>query len=936
MNRSSVLAVAALAIALTPLAACGDTRSEEQKLTDANLKIENMSFRSAVIELRNVLRANPKSLPARMALSRALVELQDFDAAEKEVERAIELGAAADDYMPLLAQIYVGRSAYAQVLAEIDTSKVNSPSVRSELEALRGNALMAMGSKSEADALFDQILAAGQSTEAQRIALLGKATLASDQADFTLAEKLARQSLEIAPDSAESFLRVGQLLLVQNKKLEAAEFLREENTTDQRLAPMDRFRLLGERAQAAMLNKDLDAAAAAAQAMSKINSNHPMSAYLRGQVAYQREDYDTAIEDLQAVAAKFPNFIPAQALLGAVSMRRGEYEQAEVFLSTAIAAQPDNASVRQLLAETRMRMSRPDAAAQTLRDGLRNDQGNSTLLTMLGRATAMQGGSDTGVSYLRQALEADPENLQARLALAAAYVGNGENAKAVEMLESLPEGAIDEKRRQILLVVAGFDENDPSGAREQLNELLADAPDDVAVLALAGSFALSTGDLAGARERFEQVRALEPDNRSALLGILRVDEQEGDMSRSRQVFGELLQRSPDDFLGNLVLARIAEEDGNHQRAIELVMRANQVDPGQLQPNLMLVTESLRKRDLDEAERYARQALSNNPQAGRAHAAVGLVMLERRRFDEARTELKKATEFEPENFFFHYNLARAWLGSGQLAQARDSFRESFRLNPRHLSSLRSLAILEVRAGEEQRAEQLLRFAKDNYGEGPAHDELTGDIRSAQGQHAEALLAYNKALDAAPSWPLTAKMFNERKALGSPDVTLPLRNWLENNRQHVPARLMLAQEYQRAQDNVKAIEQYEMLIVQNPDSAYALNNLAWLYFSQDGSGNRQRALEIAERAFRLAPLNANVADTYGWIQFNSGQPEAGLETLRGAMSGTTARRSPDIAYHLAAVLHETGARDEARETLIQALASTRPFESRAQAEQLLESL
>lgn len=936
MKRARILSLAVLALALTPLTACGDTRSEEQKLVDANLKIENLSFRSAVIELRNVLRANPQSLPARLTLARALQELQDFDASEKEVERAIELGASPDDYLPVLAKIYGGRAAFAQLLAEIDPAQVQSPAIRSELEALRGNAMLALGSKDDASAVFESVLAAGQSTEAQRIALLGRATLASNQADFTLAEKLARQSLEIAPDSAESFLRVGQLLLVQGKADEARQFLRDENTTKLRLVPMAKFRLLGERAQAAMATGDIDEAAAAADMMSRINSAHPMSGYLRGQVAYQREDYDTALEDLQAVVAKYPNFIPAQALLGAVSLRRGDYEQAEVFLSTAIAAQPANAGVRQLLAETRMRMARPDAAAETLLDGLRNDQGNSTLLTMLGRATTQLGNGDSGISYLQKALEADPTNVQALVSLAAAYVAEGRREQAVELIESLPDDAIDPQRKQILLVVSRYDENDPSEARAKLDELLADSPGDTSVLSLAGSFALRTGDIEGARRRFDQVLALEPDNRSAQLAILQADAQQGDYTRSRELFSGILRTSPSDYLANMVMARIAEFDGDHPRAIELVKRANEIDPSQLVPNLTLVSEALRTRNLDEAERYARQALENNPQAAQAHGAIGLVYLERRNFDEALPQLKKASQLNPDNFFYHYKLARAELGAGQLAQARDSFRESFRLNPGHLPSLRSLAILEVRAGERDRADQLLRFAKDNFGEGPDMDELTGDIRSAQGQHAEALLAFNKAQEVKPSWPIAAKIFNERKKVGAPDVALSLRDWLDANPKHVPARLMLAQHYQRGEDHVKAIEQYEMLIIEKPDSAYALNNLAWLYFTQDGAQNRQRSLEIAERAFRLAPLNADIADTFGWIQFNSGQAQEGLATLRGALGNTTARRSPDIAYHLAAVLHETGAPDEAREMLIQALASTRPFQSRAEAQQLLESL
>lgn len=936
MIRLPVLKPVALMCALFLVAGCGDNRSEAQRLADARLKIEQLSYRSAVIELRNVLRSNPKSLEARLALSEALDALGDVDAAEKEIERAIELGAKPDDYLDTLAHVYAGRRDYAGLLAEIDPSAVTSPALASELDALRANAMLALGSTEDAKAAFESVLAAGSSTEAQRVALLGLATIASSNADYARAEKLARQSLEIAPDSAESFLRVGQLLIVQTRFEDAIAFLAEDNTEGVRFNRMARFRLLGERAQAFLGADKLDEAEEAANAMAGIRSDHPMSGFLRGQVAYRRGDYDAAIEVMQAVAAKHPNFIPVQALLGAVSMQRGEFEQAEVYLSTAVAAQPDNASARQLLAETRMRMRRPEAAAQTLRDGLRNDQNNALLLAMLGRATVQLGSDDEGIEFLQRSLAAQPDNPQAAISLAAAYVAQGRQEEAAKLVDSLPEGLINESRRQVLMVVARYDENDPSAAKAKLDELLAASPDDVAIQALAGSFYLSSGDNDAARAAFEKVLTLDPGNRNALTGMLRVDEQVGDFGRSRELFTKALEADPNNEYALLVLARIAEAGGNHERAIELISRAHSANSRALLPNIFLASDGLRTGNIDVAERHARLALTNHEDSAQAQAAIGLVYLRKRQFQEALPHFKRAAEIDPNNFFYFYQLGGAQVGVGQLAQARESFREAFRLNNAHLPSLRSLAVLEVRAGNSQRADQLVRIARDRLGDTASVDELTGDVRNAQDKYSEALLSYNKAYDVEASWSLARKIFNVRQKVGTPDATQPLRSWLNGNPEHIPARVLLAQTYHRNNDAAKAIEQYEMLIVQQPDSAFALNNLAWLYFEQEGGSNRERALEIAERAHRLAPRNVDIADTLGWIQFNSGRVNEALETLRGAMANTTPQRSPDIAYHLSAVLHETGASQEAEETLRRALASTRRFEKRDDAQALFDSL
>ena len=88
--------------------------------------------------------------------------------------------------------------------------------------------------------------------------------------------------------------------------------------------------------------------------------------------------------------------------------------------------------------------------------------------------------------------------------------------------------------------------------------------------------------------------------------------------------------------------------------------------------------------------------------------------------------------------------------------------------------------------------------------------------------------------------------------------------------------------------------------------------------------------------LRPIATTSRIPYGWIQFKSGQLDAGVQTLRRALAATSPKRSPDIAYHLAAALHENGATNEARETLLQALATTRPFASRDDAQRLYDSL
>ena len=406
---------------------CGDTRSEAELVADASQKMSQHKYRSAVIDLRNALRANPNNQAARVILANALVELGDGAAAEKEIARAIKLGASPDDYARALARALAARGGFAELIAEIDPASVSDPALASELTAMRARAMLAMGSVAEADRIFTEVLAAGQSVEAQRIALLGKSSIAFNKQDVPTTERFIRQSLEIAPDSSESYLRLGQVLLLQEKFGEAKSLLAEENASKFKMNRMETFRMLGDRALALVGLDELEAAADAAKSMAALAPDHPMSGYLRGRIEFQRGNYDRSLEYLQELNAKYPTFAPGQALLGAVSMQRGEFEQAEEFVRNALAQEPGNAMARKLYAELRMRTSRPEDAAAMLREGLDGENADPQLLALLGRAAVQAGQEESGIEYLRQSIAKDPDNMQAKLSLAAALLAQGNN-----------------------------------------------------------------------------------------------------------------------------------------------------------------------------------------------------------------------------------------------------------------------------------------------------------------------------------------------------------------------------------------------------------------------------------------------------------------------------------------------------------------------------
>jgi cellulose synthase operon protein C len=145
-----------------------------------------------------------------------------------------------------------------------------------------------------------------------------------------------------------------------------------------------------------------------------------------------------------------------------------------------------------------------------------------------------------------------------------------------------------------------------------------------------------------------------------------------------------------------------------------------------------------------------------------------------------------------------------------------------------------------------------------------------------------------------------------------------------------RAVLAQAYQAAGQHDRAIEQYELMLASDSAKVIALNNLAWSY-QQIGD---ERAEATAEQAYRAAPDAAAVADTYGWILVQRGKVAQGLAVLEGAIKRGEA--NPDIEYHYAAALAQSGARNQARDRLTRLLERHEAFAEQPKARGLLQQL
>ena len=134
----------------------------------------------------------------------------------------------------------------------------------------------------------------------------------------------------------------------------------------------------------------------------------------------------------------------------------------------------------------------------------------------------------------------------------------------------------------------------------------------------------------------------------------------------------------------------------------------------------------------------------------------------------------------------------------------------------------------------------------------------------------------------------------KAAGDPRVAEYERRSKNPSPQVVGADLAEADAAIQRGDWAKAAIAYDRILVATKGgNALVLNNMA---YAQSMLGNHDKARSFADQALKLAPDNASVLDTAGWVRFRSGQDlENAKRLLRRAAE--QAPQNKTIQLHLA---------------------------------------
>jgi putative PEP-CTERM system TPR-repeat lipoprotein len=897
---------------------------------NAEQRFENGDFKGAAIQLKNALQEDSLNLPARILLSRVYLRNGDGAAAEKELLTARAGGADPMLVEVPLAEAYYLQRKYRSIFDEFPRGG-RGREIEGALLIIRGNAYLQLNDPDTAFHEFDDAVLLRPDDP---VPMLGLARVAMLGGDFERARDLAARARSLDEELPDAWHVEAEILRASGDMAGAVE--RYSRVIG--MAPQHVPARIGR--AVALLELDRDAQALDDLEFARdIDPQDPQAAYFHALILARSAEIDAALEVLRAAGTTLlegdPAFLrshpPSTLLAGLIHYSQGHLTDALNAMWAYVKLNPNHAGARKLLGAILLKNGDPGLAVSILRPALDLAPRDPAVHALLGVAYTRKGDTADGLRALGRAVDLAPNDIDYRTELAQARLEDGAVDAALAELDRALALDAQAARPAVLLGLTQLRHGRYREALEAATRMISAQPENAFAWSLKGAAEAGLGDTEAAGASFRQAVNVDPDYLSAYFNLAELDLRTGRAEAARTHYRDVLERDPRNARAMMELAALAQAEGSLDTAVEWLQKARAAEPEALTAQLALVSIYLRTGDIEAARAIAGALLEQHPNRLSVLEAAGQTALAARDIAGARETFRRMALLGRHSVADLVRIAALQAQIPDVGGAREALDRALFIDAESVAALAARADLEIRHGRLPDA----RAFVERLGARAPGDGVTalarGDLLVREGKPAEALVQFQDALQKAAATATVLRVHLAQRATGQTAASIEtLRAWAATHPRDFEARRALAGAYLADGRLEQAVTEHEALLATAPEDPLLLNNLAWLY-QELGA---EQALEYAERAYTLAPEQAAIADTFGWVLVRRGETSRGLALLRDAHSRDAGNAR--IRYHLAAALAALGRKEEARKHLDATLRGDPEPEIAASAKELLRSL
>jgi tetratricopeptide (TPR) repeat protein len=685
--------------------------------------------------------------------------------------------------------------------------------------------------------------------------------------------------------------------------------------------------------------------------------------YLAG--SRNRPDIVTEAEKLaKEVLDKDPKSIEGHILMGSVLFSQDHKDQAFAELSRAVELDPKRVESYLSLARYYVVNKEPQKAEELYRRAITVNANSPVAHTEYGKFLTQQNRAADAEAELRKAVEVGPSDRNARFVLASYYLVNRQFEKAEEAYKQLAALEPDKPESQAVLAdfysaVARTDD-----AVRIYQGILAKSPDYLQGRYRLAEILLTKGDTQAASAQIEEAFKKDQHDRQALLLRARMKLQRGqpdDMKSAIEDLKDVLRQEPNSRAGLYFMAQANYTLGLIDQARAFAGDLEKTYPDYLPAKLMNIQISLTTGDYKTAMSLATDLLARLDKTApdrensaqllaeireKAYLARGMAQLQSKNTAAARQDFETARQIAPRDPAIFNNLALVSFAENKPQDAITAFESALSVDATNFDALNGLIRLYANNKELDKAHARVDQALAAYPNLASLHFLKAQVYGFEKNNQNAEAELNKTLEIDPNYlaaysALAALYINT----GQADRAIAQYQKIVSLRpENAAAYTMMGMlEYQKKNYDA-AIENYRQALDKDPNTAYAANNLAWMY-ADLGKGNLDEAVRLAQGVVQKNPNIAGFLDTLGWVYYKKNLHSAAVDQFRKAVSLNEAEArarngSPSATYHyhLALALKEKGDKEESRRELETAikLSDKVPFAEIDDAKKVLASL
>jgi cellulose synthase operon protein C len=406
-------------------------------------------------------------------------------------------------------------------------------------------------------------------------------------------------------------------------------------------------------------------------------------------------------------------------------------------------------------------------------------------------------------------------------------------------------------------------------AEPLVTEVLANDARNVEALRQRAAILISKDDLEKAAADLREAQNQSPGNPGLEQMMAAINEKKGSIELADKNMSDAFRFSNYNPAIGMDFARFLVRRGQPDRAEGILGDLLESAPNNVNVLSMLADLKLRRQDWVGAQQLSETIKNVSSNKALASQITAAALAGQNKLEDGIQVLLKANSEDPSSVQTRFSLVRAYIKAKKFGEAEEYLKTLLLAEPQNAEARTLLGVVQFNAGQ-------LDLAKLSFEAAIAMDPTKN-------------IAYRALAD-----------FHLRE--GKPELAAQsLKNGLEKSPKDMDMRFALAALHERSGDVNSAINLYEEMLKDQPDSMIAANNYASLVsdFRTDAE-SLEKAARVAN-VLRGSPI-AQFKDTLGWVLFLRGQHVEALELLKQSTADL-----PDMAltnYHLGRAYEANG--------------------------------